>query len=183
MLGGGAWGTALAIAMRRAGMMSGCGRATPRPSRRSASRGENTRYLPGIPIDPAILATSDAAEALEGADYVLAAVPAQQLRQALAAVAGLVPADATIILCAKGIEQTTGKLLSAIVEEVLPGRPVAALSGPSFAADVGQGPADGGGDRRAREGSGRRACRDGCRPSSSAAIRPTISSASRSAAR
>ena len=51
----------------------------------------------------------------------------------------LIPADATIILCAKGIEQASGKLLSSIVEEVLPGHPVAALSGPSFATDVAKG--------------------------------------------
>jgi glycerol-3-phosphate dehydrogenase (NAD(P)+) len=139
VLGGGAWGTALAITMRRA-------RHEVRLWARDAGtieaireRGENTRYLPAIPIDPEILATSDAAEALQGVDYVIAALPAQQLRDGLTAIAGLVPADATIILCAKGIEQTSGKLLSSIVDEVLPGHPVAALSGPSFATDVARG--------------------------------------------
>jgi glycerol-3-phosphate dehydrogenase (NAD(P)+) len=139
VLGGGAWGTALAITMQRA-------RHEVRLWARDAGtieaireRGENTRYLPGISIDQAILATSDAAEALEGVDYVIAALPAQQLRDGLTGVAGLIPADAMIILCAKGIEQTSGKLLSSIVDEVLPGHPVAALSGPSFATDVAKG--------------------------------------------
>jgi glycerol-3-phosphate dehydrogenase (NAD(P)+) len=139
VLGGGAWGTALAITMRRARHEVRLWARDAETIEAIRSRGENSRYLPGVPIDPAILATSEAAEALEGIDYVLAAVPAQQLRQALVSVADLVPADATIILCAKGIELTTGKLLSAIVEEILPGRPVAALSGPSFATDVGKG--------------------------------------------
>jgi glycerol-3-phosphate dehydrogenase (NAD(P)+) len=139
VLGGGAWGTALAITMRRARHEVRLWARDAETIEAIRSRGENTRYLPGVPIDPAILVTSDAAEALEGIDYVLAAVPAQQLRQALASVADLIPPDATIILCAKGIELTTGRLLSAIVEEIVPGRPVAALSGPSFATDVGRG--------------------------------------------
>jgi glycerol-3-phosphate dehydrogenase (NAD(P)+) len=102
-------------------------------------RGENSRYLPGIRIDPAIFATGNAAEALSGANHVLATVPAQHLREALRGVAGAVPAEATVVLCAKGIEQATGKLLSAVVEDVLPSHPIAALSGPSFAADVAKG--------------------------------------------
>lgn len=139
VLGGGAWGTALAITMRRADhevRLWARDKATVEAIR---ERGENTHYLPDIQIDPAILATTDAAEALAGVDYVLAAVPAQHLRDALNDVASLVPADATIILCAKGIERATGKLLSSVVDEVLPGHPVAALSGPSFASDVAKG--------------------------------------------
>ena len=139
VLGGGAWGTALAVTTWRAGHDVRLWARDTATVDAIRSRGENVRYLPGVPIDPAILATSDAAEALQRTDCVLAAVPAQQLRQALTSVADLVPADATIILCAKGIELTTGKLLSSIVDEILPGRPVAALSGPSFATDVGKG--------------------------------------------
>ena len=70
---------------------------------------------------------------------MLVVVPAQQLRDTLAAVASLVPAEATVVLCAKGIELASGKLLSAVVDEVLPGHTVAALSGPSFASDVARG--------------------------------------------
>jgi glycerol-3-phosphate dehydrogenase (NAD(P)+) len=136
VLGGGAWGTALAIATLRAGHDVRLWARDAATVEAIRSGGENTRYLPGIAIDPAIRATNDAAEALSEADYALAAVPAQQLRDALASVAGRVPSDATIILCAKGIEQSTGKLLSSIVEEVLPDHPIAALSGPSFATDL-----------------------------------------------
>jgi glycerol-3-phosphate dehydrogenase (NAD(P)+) len=139
VLGGGAWGTALAIVMRRAGhevRLWGRDAATIAAIR---DRRENLRYLPGIAIDPAIAATSDLAAALKDADYVLVAVPAQQLRNALSGLASVVPADAMIILCAKGIERASGKLLSSIVEELLPNHPIAALSGPSFATDVARG--------------------------------------------
>jgi glycerol-3-phosphate dehydrogenase (NAD(P)+) len=139
VLGGGAWGTALAIAAHRASHDVRLWARDSGTIEAIASSGQNARYLPGIPLDPAIRATAIGAEGLDGADLVLAAVPAQQLRQALMTVASHVPAQAAIILCAKGIEQASGMLLSAVVAEILPGRPVAALSGPSFASDLAKG--------------------------------------------
>jgi glycerol-3-phosphate dehydrogenase (NAD(P)+) len=139
VLGGGAWGTALAIVMRRAGHQVRLWVRDRAIVAAIGERGENPRYLPGIWIDPAIVASNNPGEILHDADLVLAALPAQQLRRALGAVAATTPRGATVVLCAKGIEQSTGKLLSEVVAEVLPGRPVAALSGPSFAADVAKG--------------------------------------------
>ena len=139
VLGGGAWGTALAIAAHRAGnpvRLWARDAATIAAINRDR---QNPRYLPGIAIDPAVHATGDAAEALAGSDCVLAVVPAQQLRSALAGLAAAIPVHATVVLCAKGIEQSTGKLLSSVVAEALPGRPIAALSGPSFATDLARG--------------------------------------------
>ncbi|BCM22394.1 NAD(P)H-dependent glycerol-3-phosphate dehydrogenase [Mesorhizobium sp. J8] len=138
VLGGGAWGTALALAMLRAGHDV---RLYARDTETVAAitRGENPRYLPGIGIEPGIAATSDMATALGGADCVLAVTPAQSLRAVLAHARNHVPAGVPLVLCAKGIERDTGALLSAIVEESLPGNPVAALSGPSFASDVARG--------------------------------------------
>jgi glycerol-3-phosphate dehydrogenase (NAD(P)+) len=139
VLGGGAWGTALAIAARRAGHDIRLWARDAATVAEMAATRQNARYLPGIALDPAIHATSDAGEALKDTDCVLAAVPAQQLRPALGTLAASIPTDATVVLCAKGIEQATGRLLSSIVEEVLPGRPIAALSGPSFATDLARG--------------------------------------------
>ncbi len=139
VLGGGAWGTALAIVARRTGHDVRLWARDAATVGAIREHGENARYLPGIAIDPSILATANAAEALSGADRVLAAVPAQHLRDALGGLAEAVPAGATIILCAKGIERSSGELLSSVVEKVLPGRMVEALSGPSFAADVASG--------------------------------------------
>ena len=138
VLGGGAWGTALALAMLRAGHNV---RLYARDEETVAALrgGANPRYLPGIAIEPGIEATSDIGKALDGADCVLAVAPAQSLRAMLSAVKSHMPKSIPLVLCAKGIERDTGALLSAIVEEILPDNPVAALSGPSFATDVARG--------------------------------------------
>jgi len=138
VLGGGAWGTALALAMLRAGHKVRLFARDPETVA-AIGRGQNPRYLPGIAIAPGIEATSDIATALSGADCVLAVTPAQSLRATLAAAKDHMPDGIPLVLCAKGIERDTGALLSAIVEEILPRNPVAALSGPSFATDVARG--------------------------------------------
>ncbi len=138
VLGGGAWGTALALAMLRAGHAVSLW-ARDVETVEAIGRGENPRYLPGIPIERGIAVTTDLGTALAGADCVLAVVPAQSLRGVLTRAKPHVPAGAPLVLCAKGIERDTGALLSSIVAQCLPGNPVAALSGPSFAADVARG--------------------------------------------
>ena len=138
VLGGGAWGTALALAMLRAGHSVRLF-ARDQETVSSIRRGENPRYLPGIAIAPGIEATSDIKAALTGADCVLAVTPAQSLRATPTAAKDHMPSGIPLVLCAKGIERDTGALLSAIVEEILPQNPIAALSGPSFAIDVARG--------------------------------------------
>ncbi|QKC94237.1 NAD(P)H-dependent glycerol-3-phosphate dehydrogenase [Mesorhizobium sp. NZP2298] len=138
VLGGGAWGTALALAMLRAGHAVRLFARDPETVA-AIGQGQNPRYLPGIAIAPGIEATSDIGTALAGADCVLAVTPAQSLRAALTAAKDHIPDGIPIVLCAKGIERDTGDLLSAIVTEILPRNPVAALSGPSFATDVARG--------------------------------------------
>ncbi|ESX67273.1 NAD(P)H-dependent glycerol-3-phosphate dehydrogenase [Mesorhizobium sp. M0027] len=138
VLGGGAWGTALALAMLRAGHSVRLFARDPETVA-AIDRGENRRYLPGIALDPGIAATSDIKLALADADCVLAVAPAQSLRAMLTAASSHVPKGVPLVLCAKGIERDTGALLSSIAEEILPANPVAALSGPSFATDVARG--------------------------------------------
>jgi glycerol-3-phosphate dehydrogenase (NAD(P)+) len=138
VLGGGAWGTALALAMLRAGHSVRLFARDPDIAA-AIGKGENRRYLPGIALDPGIEAMADIAWALADADCVLAVTPAQALRALLAMARPHMPKGVALVLCAKGIERHSGALLSAIVEEVLPETPVAALSGPSFAADVARG--------------------------------------------
>src|SRR5690606_8057816 len=99
----------------------------------------NPRYLPGILLQPAPRATADLGEALAGAEIVLAVTPAQTLRFLLEAIAGQIGPGAPLVICAKGIERTTGRLLSEIAAELLPETPVVVLSGPSFATDVARG--------------------------------------------
>jgi glycerol-3-phosphate dehydrogenase (NAD(P)+) len=134
VIGAGAWGTALAIAARRAGRSVTLVPRRAEQARAIAQSRINDAYLPGCPLDPAIAVTADPANAAD-ADAMLVATPAQHLRAALAR---LTPARATapIVLCAKGIERATGLLMPELVAEVLPGRPVAVLSGPTFAGEV-----------------------------------------------
>lgn len=138
VLGGGAWGTALAMQMVRAGHDV---RLWARDANmvEALGRGENPRYLPGVSIAEDLGATTDSAAALAGAQYVLAVIPAQSLRSALSSLAKDIPSGAPLVLCAKGIEHETGLLVSQIAAEFLPENPIAALSGPSFAADLARG--------------------------------------------
>lgn len=139
VLGGGAWGTALALTSLRAGHDTTLW-ARDRESVASINeRRENPRYLPGIGLDDGLKATADLAAALSVADCVLAVVPAQTMRSVLIEISSLLPKGVPLVLCAKGIERGTGKLLSEIAAEILPETPIAALSGPSFATDVARG--------------------------------------------
>ncbi|MBN9071898.1 MAG: NAD(P)-dependent glycerol-3-phosphate dehydrogenase [Rhizobiales bacterium] len=139
VLGGGAWGTALAISALRAGnAVRLWARDAETVKALNEGRG-NPRYLPGVAIDPGIMATTDLAEAADGAGAILVVTPAQSLRRVLAEAAGKLPGGVPLVLCAKGIEAGSGRRLSEIAEELAPANPVAALSGPSFATDVARG--------------------------------------------
>ncbi len=138
ILGGGAWGTALAMQLHRAGCDVRLW-ARDAGTVEAIEGGANPRYLPGVAIEGDVGATTDAAEALDGAACVLAVTPAQALRAVLGAVGRHVPAGAPVVLCAKGIEHDSGLLLSDVAAELLPDSPVAAMSGPSFAADLARG--------------------------------------------
>lgn len=138
VLGGGAWGTALALAMLRSGHAVRLW-ARDDESVAAISRGENPRYLPGIAFEAGIDATSDLDAAIRDTDCVLVVTPAQTLRGVLTGLKGRLAPELPLVLCAKGIERDTGRLLSDIATEILPDNPVAALSGPSFATDVARG--------------------------------------------
>lgn len=136
VLGGGAWGTALAAAMLRGGNRSTLWARDAETVSAINERRENPRYLPGILLDPAPAATTDLDMALGGAGCVLAVTPAQTLRDLIGSLAGRIEPGVPLVLCAKGIERDTGRLLSEIAAELLTQNPVAILSGPSFASDV-----------------------------------------------
>lgn len=137
VLGAGAWGTALALAAERAGRQVTLWARRPDLAEELNRSRENTRYLPGPILGPAIQITSRA-EDLAAAELLLLVLPAQHLRATLAVLAPQLPRVPAVI-CAKGIELATGRLLDAVVEETLPGATPAVLSGPSFAAEVARG--------------------------------------------
>ncbi|MCJ2138140.1 NAD(P)-dependent glycerol-3-phosphate dehydrogenase [Methylobacterium sp. J-026] len=139
VVGGGAWGTALANAAAAAGHPVTLWLRDPEAAAKLQAERENPRYLPGVPLHARIHATA-LSETLAGARATLLVVPAQTVRGVLEDLRGPLATAGPVILCAKGIERGSDSFLSAVAEAVLPpGTPVAVLSGPSFAADVARG--------------------------------------------
>lgn len=135
VIGGGAWGTALAQ------VAAGGGESVALWAREADvvtsinAHHENSAFLPGVPLSPAIVAFADLA-ALDVCDALLVVTPAQHLR----AVLGRLRASRRpLVLCAKGIEAGTMALMSDIATEICPDSPVAVLSGPTFAREVATG--------------------------------------------
>ncbi len=138
VVGAGAWGTALAQLCARAGLGVTLWTRQPALAAALAETGRNDLYLPGVDLAPAIRATADLAE-LGSADLILATTPAQHMRGVLAALAPHLRPGAPVILCAKGVEQGSLKLMTEVLAETLPAARAAILSGPSFAAEVARG--------------------------------------------
>jgi glycerol-3-phosphate dehydrogenase (NAD(P)+) len=135
VVGGGAWGTALAQVAASGGRETLLWALEPEVIEAINHRHENPLFLPGIPLNEAIRATSSFAE-LDSCDAWLVVTPAQHTRSVLErAPAGERP----LILCSKGIDERSGKLLHEVAFEVCPSSPVAVLSGPTFAHEVAAG--------------------------------------------
>jgi glycerol-3-phosphate dehydrogenase (NAD(P)+) len=138
VVGAGAWGSALANVAARAGRAVRLWARDPSHVEEMIAAREYARRLPGVPLEPAIRPTADMSD-LAQADAILLVAPAQALRVVTVALAEFVGPDTPLVICAKGFERASGAFLSAVVNEAAPGRPVAALSGPSFADDVARG--------------------------------------------
>jgi glycerol-3-phosphate dehydrogenase (NAD(P)+) len=137
-LGSGAWGTALAAHCRRGGSVVRQWVREPEVVAEILS-GENGTFLPGVPLPSGIDATTDLSDAVAGAEIVLAVVPSQFARDVYRSLAGFLPADLPLVAAAKGIEEGSLMLpVDVIRDELGSRRPVAVLSGPSFASDVAQ---------------------------------------------
>lgn len=139
IIGGGAWGTALATAARRAGCTTALYAREPEIVAAINAGEGNPGFLPGIALPDGIRASADLGDAIRDAEAVILVVPAQFMRRTVEDLARTIPAGLPIILAAKGVEQKTTALMSEIVEDILPDHPLAALSGPSFAAEVARG--------------------------------------------
>ena len=133
VIGGGAWGTGLAQALVRAGREVTLWVRERAVAQEIAETNENRSFLPEVPLSPEIWATADLAEAVDGAEALLLAVPAQYLRQTARTLQAHASPETPLVICAKGIEDGTLALMSEVLEAELPGWPVAVLSGPTFA--------------------------------------------------
>jgi glycerol-3-phosphate dehydrogenase (NAD(P)+) len=138
VIGGGAWGTALAQVCARAGLETVLWAREGEVVEAVNDRHENSLFLPGVTLEPEVRATGAFAD-LAAADLVLAVAPAQHLRSALSAFAPYVRDGLPILLCAKGVEQGTLKLMTEVLAETVPQAAPAVLSGPSFAGEVARG--------------------------------------------
>lgn len=134
VIGGGAWGTALAQVVAASEDVVLWARETDVVARINDAH-ENRDFLPGVTLSPRIRATSDTAD-LAAADIWLVVAPAQHLRSVLAACP--IQARPALVLCAKGIEAGSHKLMAEVVADVTDA-PVAVLSGPTFAGEVARG--------------------------------------------
>lgn len=139
VIGGGAWGTALASMAARNGNNVRLWARDGATVDAINSTHRNDRYLPGIDLDPSLVASTDAADVIAGSALVLCVIPAQALSTAIGNFKDVLSPATPLVICAKGIERATGLLMSDVVGNSLPGQTIAALSGPSFASDVARG--------------------------------------------
>lgn len=140
MIGAGSWGTALAVQFARTGHdVRLWGRDAEQLEAMERMR-ENRRYLPGAAFPETLHAVPDLGTCLDGAGIVLVAVPSHGLRETLAGLEPLLEPEMRLCWATKGFELATGKLPHQVVGEIL-GRdcPMAVLSGPTFAREVGDG--------------------------------------------
>ncbi len=139
VIGGGAWGSAIAHLAARGGhdveLWARESDVVEHINRTHA----NPRFLPGAMLDPGVRATTSMSEALEGAQLVVYVAPSHVLRDVVKHTAPHVRDDALAVVATKGIERGTLALMSDVVQQVLPQHPVVALSGPSFALEVARG--------------------------------------------
>lgn len=135
IIGGGAWGTALASLVAANGVDALIWALEPETAEAINARRENPLFLPGVRLPDEVRATSSLA-ATGGRDAYLFVAPAQHARAMFADLKAVAPAAAPLALCSKGIERASGKMLTEVLAEVWPAARAAVLSGPSFARDV-----------------------------------------------
>ena len=138
VIGAGAWGTALAQTAAKAGRDVLIWSFEQDVADVINNKHENTIFLPGVALEPNIAAVTAMAD-LDVCDAVLAVAPAQHLRATLEKFAPFARRGLPIILCAKGIEQSSLSMMTQVLAETIPSAIPAVLSGPSFAIDTAQG--------------------------------------------
>jgi glycerol-3-phosphate dehydrogenase (NAD(P)+) len=137
VVGGGAWGTALALTCARTGLNVIMWEPDATHAAELAKRRES-RFLPGVKIDDDVAIELDV-EANGRAEAILLVVPAQAVRAVAKMLDRVLPLRTPVIVCAKGIERGSKKFMSEVIAECLTSAVPAILSGPSFAADVAHG--------------------------------------------
>ncbi|MBL0968757.1 MAG: NAD(P)-dependent glycerol-3-phosphate dehydrogenase [Brevundimonas sp.] len=138
VIGAGAWGTALAQVAARAGLDVVLQARETEVIDSITARRVNEAFLPGVTLEDRISVTGELAD-LADCDVILAVPPAQHMRSTLTAFAAHHRAGVPIMLCSKGVERGSLKLMTDVLAETIPAAPAAVLSGPSFAGEVARG--------------------------------------------
>jgi glycerol-3-phosphate dehydrogenase (NAD(P)+) len=138
VLGGGAWGTALAALLAQTGAATLWARDADTVRAMNDSH-RNPRYLPGVALPEALTATTDLAQALGGAEAALIVVPSAAVRATARLAAAHAAPGIPFAVCAKGIEAETGLLMAQVAAQELPDHPIGVVSGPTFAQEVATG--------------------------------------------
>lgn len=135
VVGGGAWGTALAQIAAKGGRETLLWARESEAVETINARHENSLFLPGVALDPSIRATTELGD-IANCDAWLVVTPAQHMRSVLEQAT---KCDKPMVLCAKGIEERSGELLHQVAAETCTGARIAVLSGPTFAHEVASG--------------------------------------------
>lgn len=138
MMGSGSWGTAFAMVLAHAGCEVTMWARDPKTVEQITTIHQNRTYHPGIELPAEVRATLTAQEALQGADYVVLAIPSQVVRANVAHWKPFIPESAVIISLIKGMEMGTSMRMSQVIDELLgtpPGQ-VAVVSGPNLAREI-----------------------------------------------
>lgn len=138
VVGGGAWGTALATVAARAQLDVRLWALEEDVVDAINTGHENTTFLPGVALDEAITATNTLAD-MADRDAILLVTPAQALRDVAGKLCRHVGPERPLIICSKGIERGSAQMMTDVLSEVSPNTNMLVLSGPSFAADVARG--------------------------------------------
>jgi glycerol-3-phosphate dehydrogenase (NAD(P)+) len=138
VVGAGSWGTAVAAMLARRGPTTLWARSAELAAAINATH-HNETYLPGIELPDALRATEDAAQAVQGAEMLLIAVPSHGFRNVLMALAPHIGRHVAVVSLTKGIEAGSNQRMSEIVRQVLPANPVGVLTGPNLAQEIAEG--------------------------------------------
>jgi len=135
LLGGGSWGTTVASVVSRNAPITLWARDAETVDGINADN-ENHKYLPGIKLPPALRATNNLAEVVTGSDVLVMGVPSHSFRAVLEEAKNHLRPWVPVISLTKGLELSSGKRMTELIEEVLPGHPVGVLTGPNLAREI-----------------------------------------------
>jgi glycerol-3-phosphate dehydrogenase (NAD(P)+) len=135
LLGGGSWGTTVAALVARNAPITMWAR-DPATVEEINTRHTNRKYLPDATLPDRIVATASIGEAVSGMDVIIMAIPSQSFRAVLEEIKPFIRPWVPVVSLSKGIELSSGKRMSELIQEVLPGHPAGVLTGPNLAREI-----------------------------------------------